>query len=83
MDFRVSASELLVDREAYHDWKASTRAEAGTALTYQRSLLIDECDDAATGEESGVLLHDADDDPVGIWHAHQQHAVVLPENRAT
>ena len=44
MDFRVSASQPIVDREAYHEWKASARTEAGSALTYQdvRDLVIRE-----------------------------------------
>ena len=44
MDFRVSASQVLIDREAYHDWKASARVEAGAASSYQdvRDLVIRE-----------------------------------------
>jgi outer membrane protein TolC len=42
MDLRVSASQMLVDREAYHGWKASARVEAGATLSYQdvRDLVI-------------------------------------------
>ena len=42
MDFRVGASQPLIDRQAYHDWKASVKVEAGAALTYQdvRDLVV-------------------------------------------
>jgi outer membrane protein TolC len=44
MDFRVGASQPLVDRQAYHDWKASVRAQDGATLTYQdvRDLVVRE-----------------------------------------
>ncbi len=44
IDFRVGASQPLVDRQAYHDWRASIRSEAGAALTYAdaRDLVIRE-----------------------------------------
>ena len=44
MDFRVSGSQMLLDREAYHDWKASARTEAGATLSYQdvRDLVVRE-----------------------------------------
>ena len=42
VDFRVAATQPLVDRQAYHDWKASAKAETGAALTYRdvRDLVV-------------------------------------------
>lgn len=34
-DFRVSASQPLIDRRAYHNWKASTDQEDAAKLSYQ------------------------------------------------
>jgi len=34
-DFRLSAGEALVDRHAYHGWKAATRQEEASKLDYQ------------------------------------------------
>jgi len=41
-DFRVSAQQSVVDREAYHNWKASSQQEQATQLDYQdtRDLVI-------------------------------------------
>jgi outer membrane protein TolC len=41
-DFRISASESLIDRHAYHNWKASTEEEQAAKLDYQdaRDLVI-------------------------------------------
>ena len=41
-DFRVSASESVVDRHAYHNWKASAKQEEAAKLDYQdsRDLVI-------------------------------------------
>lgn len=35
VDFRVSASEPIIDRQAFHDWKATVKQEESTRLTYQ------------------------------------------------
>jgi len=34
-DFRVFASQSVIDRQALHNWKASTRQEEATRLSYQ------------------------------------------------
>ena len=41
-DFRVAASQTLVDRHSYHSWKASQSDEQATKLNYQdaRDLVI-------------------------------------------
>ena len=41
-DFRVAASQTLVDRQSYHNWKASQSEEQATKLDYQdaRDLVI-------------------------------------------
>ena len=41
-DFRISASQSLIDRQGYHNWKASTRQEQAAKLDYEdsRSLVI-------------------------------------------
>ena len=41
-DFRVAASQTLIDRRLYHDWKASQSAERAAQLDYQdaRDLVI-------------------------------------------
>lgn len=41
-DFRVSASQSLIDRRAYHNWRASTDQEDAARLSYQdaRDLVI-------------------------------------------
>ena len=41
-DFRLSASQSLIDRHAYHNWKASERQEEAAKLDYQdaRDLVI-------------------------------------------
>jgi outer membrane protein TolC len=41
-DFRLSASQSLIDRRAYHNWKASQREEEAARLDYQdaRDLVI-------------------------------------------
>ncbi|MGA2608475.1 MAG: TolC family protein [Terriglobia bacterium] len=41
-DFRLSASQSLLDRHAYHNWKASERQEEAAKLDYQdaRDLVI-------------------------------------------
>ena len=41
-DFRVTASQTLVDRHSYHNWKASQSEEQATKLDYQdaRDLVI-------------------------------------------
>ena len=41
-DFRVSASQSLVDRRAYHNWKATEKQEEAAKLDYQdaRDLVI-------------------------------------------
>jgi outer membrane protein TolC len=43
-DFRISASQSLIDRHAYHNWKASERQEAAAKLSYQdaRDLVVRE-----------------------------------------
>ncbi len=42
MDFRVGATQPLVDRQVYHDWKASQKAEDSAALSYRdaRDLVV-------------------------------------------
>jgi len=42
MDFRLSANEPLIDRQAYHEWKSSAKAEDSAALTNQdtRDLVV-------------------------------------------
>ena len=41
-DFRVSASQSLIDRHSYHNWKASEKQEEAAKLDYQdaRDLVI-------------------------------------------
>jgi outer membrane protein TolC len=41
-DFRVSASQALIDRQAYHNWKASEKQAEASKLDYQdaRDLVI-------------------------------------------
>jgi outer membrane protein TolC len=41
-DFRLSASQALIDRHSYHNWKASERQEEAAKLNYQdaRDLVI-------------------------------------------
>jgi outer membrane protein TolC len=41
-DFRVSASQSLIDRRSYHSWKASERQEEAAKLDYQdaRDLVV-------------------------------------------
>jgi outer membrane protein TolC len=41
-DFRISASQALIDRHAYHNWKASEKQEEAAKLSYQdaRDLVI-------------------------------------------
>lgn len=41
-DFRVFASQTLVDRQAYHSWKSAARQESAARLTYQdaRDLIV-------------------------------------------
>ncbi len=41
-DFRVSASQTLINRQAYHSWKASERQEQAAKLDYQdaRDLVV-------------------------------------------
>ena len=41
-DFRLSATQSLIDRHAYHNWKASKRQEEAAKLNYQdaRDLVI-------------------------------------------
>ncbi len=41
-DFRVAASQSLIDRHAYHSWKASEKQEQAAKLSYQdaRDLVI-------------------------------------------
>jgi outer membrane protein TolC len=41
-DFRVAASQSLIDRRSYHNWKASQNQERATKLSYQdaRDLVI-------------------------------------------
>ena len=43
-DFRISASQSLIDRHAYHNWKASEKQEAAAKLSYQdaRDLVVRE-----------------------------------------
>jgi len=43
-DFRVAGSQSIVDRQAYHNWKASIRQEDATKLNYQdtRDLIVRE-----------------------------------------
>jgi len=43
-DFRVSASQALIDRQAYHNWKASDKQAQASKLDYQdaRDLVIRE-----------------------------------------
>lgn len=43
-DFRVAANQPVIDREAFHNWKASQRQEQATKLDYQdaRDLVIRE-----------------------------------------
>ena len=41
-DFRISASQAVIDRQALHNWKASARQEEATRLSYQdtRDLIV-------------------------------------------
>lgn len=41
-DFRISASQSLIDRRSYHNWKASEKQEEAARLSYQdaRDLVI-------------------------------------------
>ena len=41
-DFRVAASQAIIDRQAFHDWKASIQLEQSARLNYQdtRDLVI-------------------------------------------
>lgn len=43
-DFRFSASQTIVDRQAFHNWKASIRQEDAARLSYQdtRDLIVRE-----------------------------------------
>jgi len=43
-DFRAAASQEIIDRQAFHDWKASQREEQASKLDYQdsRDLVIRE-----------------------------------------
>jgi len=43
-DFRVSANQALIDREAYHNWKASEKQAQASRLSYQdmRDLVVRE-----------------------------------------
>jgi len=49
-DFRVFASQSIVDRQAYHNWKASIRQEDATRLSYQDTR------DAIVREAAGLYL---------------------------
>ena len=40
-DFRVSASQSLIDRRAYHNWKASEKQEDAAKLDYQDTRDLD------------------------------------------
>jgi outer membrane protein TolC len=61
MDFRVSASQTLVDREALHNLRASTRVEAGTELSYQdvRDLVARKVADLYLTSQSAAAEVDA------------------------
>src|ERR1019366_2717298 len=63
MDFRVSASQALIDREAYHDWKASVRAEAAAGLSYQdiRDLVVREVAGLYLASQTGAAEAEAAD----------------------
>jgi outer membrane protein TolC len=50
MDFRVSVSQALIDRQAYHEWKASARSEVGAVLT------ADDMRDLVAREAAGLYL---------------------------
>jgi outer membrane protein TolC len=43
-DFRLAANQALIDRQAYHNWKASERQEQASKLSYQdmRDLVVRE-----------------------------------------
>jgi outer membrane protein TolC len=63
MDFRVSAAEMLIDRQAYHDWKASAKVEAGATLSYQdmRDLVVREAAGLyLTGQSAAAAVAAAD-----------------------
>jgi outer membrane protein TolC len=63
MDFRVSAAEMVVDRQAYHDWKASAKVEAGVTLSYQdmRDLVVREVAGLyLAGQSAGAEVEAAD-----------------------
>jgi outer membrane protein TolC len=49
-DFRVFASQSIVDRQAYHNWKASIQRENATRLSYQDTR------DAIVREAAGLYL---------------------------
>ena len=63
MDFRVSASQMLIDREAYHDWKASAKAEGAAALSYQdiRDLVVRQAAGLYLASQAGAAEAEAAD----------------------
>jgi len=56
MDFRVSFSQSLVDRQAYHEWKASAKAEESAQMTHQdsRDLVIRQAAGLYLASEAGA-----------------------------
>lgn len=76
MDFRVSASQAVIDREAYHEWKASTNAEASTRLTYQdvRDLVIRQVAGLYLASQSAAAEVEAADERVTTSRSLEQLA---------
>jgi len=76
MDFRISASQPVIDREAYHGWKASANAEAGATLTYQdvRDLVVREAAGLYLASQSAAAEVEAADARVATSRSLEQLA---------
>jgi outer membrane protein TolC len=55
-DFRVTANQPLIDRQAYHNWKASEKHEQATKLDYQdmRDLAVEQATTLYLASESAA-----------------------------
>jgi len=55
-DFRVAANQPLIDRQAYHNWKASEKQEQATKLDYQdmRDLVVEQATTLYLASESAA-----------------------------
>ena len=55
-DFRVAANQPLIDRQAYHNWKASEKQEQATKLNYQdmRDLIVEQATTLYLASESAA-----------------------------